>query len=115
MKSQVSKTIHIKAQTNRFVKLNLKRIFILKITWPDGRLLEHGECVLKSRSCFCRRAGKKANSAAKEINTTNINTKRAAPNLEIGFPLNSLFVKTTNMWPPLSFFRLFQPSPFTPF
>ena len=33
-----------------------------------------------------------ANSAAKELDTKNINTKEAARNLKIGLPLNSLFL-----------------------
>ena len=33
---------------------------------------------------FCRYVGNKANTAAKELNTTNINTKAAAPNRKTG-------------------------------
>ena len=40
----------------------------------------------------CRYAGNKINSAAKKLNTTNINRKEAAPRRKIGLPLNSLFL-----------------------
>ena len=39
-----------------------------------------------------RHAGNKANSAAKELNSTNINAKGAARNRKIGLPLNNLFL-----------------------
>ena len=41
---------------------------------------------------FCRYAGNKANSTAKELDTTNINWKGEAPNPQIGLPLNVQFL-----------------------
>ena len=39
-----------------------------------------------------RCSGNIANSAAKELNTTNIKRKGAAPNRKMGLPVNSLFL-----------------------
>ena len=71
-------------------KSEFRENICLKITRPDGLLLNYGEWRWRSHCRFCRYAGNKTNSADKELNTTNINRKGAAPNRKIGLPQNSL-------------------------
>ena len=47
-------------------------------------------------SCYGRI---KANSAGKNLNVTNINTKVGPPNCQIGLPLNSLFLNESKRPP----------------
>ena len=66
--------------------------FCLEILWLEGVLLEYGEWRWGRRSRFGPYAGNKANSAAKELNTTNINRNKATNNRKIGLPVNNLFL-----------------------
>ena len=56
-------------------KTEFRENICLKITWPDVLLLKCSEWFWRSHSRFRRFAGNKINSAAKELNTTNINWK----------------------------------------
>ena len=56
----------------------------------------------KGMAPFFRYGQVKANSEAKELHITNINTKGCTPNGHMGLPLNSSFLQcqTTTIWTP---------------
>ena len=56
-----------------------------------NRLYDFGE----RHGSFLRYDGSKANSAAKELDVTNVNTKESPPNRQISL---SLIVKTSTIW-----------------
>ena len=65
-------------------------------------------------SRFCRYAGNKASSPAKELNTANVNRKRAATNCKNRFTTEQfilVIMKAITIWLPRSFLIVFRSPP----